>query len=184
MAKVRVAKNRRLRLPPEVMRALFLEGKIEMDVEVDALSDAIILRPAPLPARYRDDAWAYDAHHLQLLERAHRDSREGRIRQLSWTRTRRRRTPDRVAYDFKSLDATETFVESYSSPTMSAPDRSLIMQALQGLDRKEHVPAMQVHQLVADPFDAWVASAGRALRITFERLDEGRDRLLTCVKIR
>ncbi len=184
MARVTVAKSRRVQLPAEVMRALFLEGEVEMDVEVDPLGDAIILRPTPLPERFRDDAWAYDARHLEMLERAHKDSAEGRIRQLSWTRSKRRRTPDHVAYDFVSLDATETFVESYSSSGMSAPDRSLIMHALQELDRKQHVPSMQVHRLVADPFDAWVASAGRALRITFERLDEERERLLTCVKIR
>ena len=70
----------RLTLPTEVRRALGLEGETEMEVEVDAANDAVILRPAVVLRR--EDAWAYTSEHRELLVRAHDDSRAGRVRQL------------------------------------------------------------------------------------------------------
>ena len=42
---------------------------------------AVVLKPALVIPE--EDAWAYTPKHRALLERAHRDSREGRVRQLS-----------------------------------------------------------------------------------------------------
>ena len=71
----------RLTLPAEVRRALGLEGETELEVEVDPGNEEIILRPAVLLRR--EDAWAYTSEHRELLSRAHADSREGRIHQMS-----------------------------------------------------------------------------------------------------
>lgn len=50
-------------------------------VEVDPEDDPTTLRPAGTVRR--EDAWAYTAEHRKLLERAHADSREGRVRIVS-----------------------------------------------------------------------------------------------------
>lgn len=81
MKTVTVSSSGRLTLPTEVRRLIGLEGETEMEVEVDEASDAVILRPAVLLRR--EDAWAYTPEHRDLLARAHRDSREGRVRELS-----------------------------------------------------------------------------------------------------
>lgn len=80
MKTVTVSGSGRLTLPTEVRRALGLQGETEMEVEVDADNDAVILRPAVLLRR--EDAWAYTPEHRDLLARAHDDSRAGRVRQL------------------------------------------------------------------------------------------------------
>ena len=43
--------------------------------------DALVLRLAVVIPR--EDAWAYTPEHLELVERARRDAREGRVRQLA-----------------------------------------------------------------------------------------------------
>ncbi|MCL5948785.1 MAG: AbrB/MazE/SpoVT family DNA-binding domain-containing protein [Actinobacteria bacterium] len=71
----------RMTLPAPIRHALGLEGETEMEVEIDTDHDAIILRPAVVLRR--EDAWAYTPEHRALLERAHGDSRAGRVRSLS-----------------------------------------------------------------------------------------------------
>ena len=69
----------RLTLPAAARRRLGVEGGVQFEVE--ATEQAIILRP--VGAQPRDDAWAsYTAEQRRLLQRAHRDSREGRVMQL------------------------------------------------------------------------------------------------------
>ncbi len=69
----------RVTIPAAVRRELGVEGEAQFEVEVDR--EAVVLRPAlVLP---REDAWAYTPEHRRLLARAHRDSREGRVRRLS-----------------------------------------------------------------------------------------------------
>lgn len=48
---------------------------------MDADQDALILRRVVYLRR--EDAWAYTSEHRELLEQAHRDSREGRVERLS-----------------------------------------------------------------------------------------------------
>lgn len=70
----------RVTLPADARRRLGLQGPAELEVEVVEAQDALILRP--VVALRREDAWAYEPEHRDLLERAHRDSREGRVREL------------------------------------------------------------------------------------------------------
>ena len=79
MKTVAVSESGRLTLPVEVRRQLGLEGETEVEIEVDG--DAIILRPAIVLRR--EDAWAYTPEHRTLLSRAHADSSEGRVQQLT-----------------------------------------------------------------------------------------------------
>ena len=71
----------RITLPADARRRLGVEGPAEFEVEVDEAQDALILRP--VVALRREDAWAYTPEHRALLERGHRDSREGRVRELT-----------------------------------------------------------------------------------------------------
>ncbi len=75
-----VMRGGRLTVPKEVRRALGLDPDGEFEVEVDREDDALVLRPAVVLRR--EDAWAYTAEHRGLLERAHDDSRQGRVRSL------------------------------------------------------------------------------------------------------
>jgi bifunctional DNA-binding transcriptional regulator/antitoxin component of YhaV-PrlF toxin-antitoxin module len=76
-----MSRDGRLTLPAEARRLLQLHGETEFEIEVDESTDAIILRPAIVLRR--EDAWAYTPEHRELLRRAHRDSREGHVRQLA-----------------------------------------------------------------------------------------------------
>lgn len=69
----------RLTLPASARRSLGLEG--EADFQVDLDRHAVVLRPAVVMTM--EDAWAYTPGHRRLLERAHKDSREGRVRELT-----------------------------------------------------------------------------------------------------
>jgi bifunctional DNA-binding transcriptional regulator/antitoxin component of YhaV-PrlF toxin-antitoxin module len=69
----------RLTLPVAARRELGVEGEAQFELEVR--EDALVLRPAVVLAR--EDAWAYTPEHRDLLERAHRDSRDGRVRQFT-----------------------------------------------------------------------------------------------------
>lgn len=71
----------RITLPVEARRQLGVDGPVEFEIEVDEVHDALILRP--VVALRREDAWAYTSDHRALLERAHRDSREGRVHELT-----------------------------------------------------------------------------------------------------
>jgi bifunctional DNA-binding transcriptional regulator/antitoxin component of YhaV-PrlF toxin-antitoxin module len=68
-----------LTIPAEVRTTFGIEGAGQFELEL--AGDAIVLRPTA--AQPDDDAWAYTPAHRALLERAHRDSREGRVHQLS-----------------------------------------------------------------------------------------------------
>jgi len=71
----------RLTVPADARRELGIEGEAEFELEVDREHDALILRPAVVLRR--QDTWAYTPEHRELLERAHGDSREGRVREMS-----------------------------------------------------------------------------------------------------
>lgn len=78
---VSMSESGRLTVPADARRELGIEGEAEFELEVDQEHDAIILRPAVVLRR--EDAWAYTPQHRELLARAHRDSREGRVRKTS-----------------------------------------------------------------------------------------------------
>ena len=87
MKTVSMSASGRLTLPADARRALGLEGETEFEVEVDDENDAVILRPAALLRR--EDAWAYTPEHRELLDRAHDDSRDGRVRTVTEDELRR-----------------------------------------------------------------------------------------------
>lgn len=68
-----------LTVPASVRHELGLEGDTQFEAEV--VEGRLILRPVVMLSP--DDAWAYTPEHRQLLEQAHRDSREGRVRQMT-----------------------------------------------------------------------------------------------------
>lgn len=81
---------------------------------------------------------------------------------------------------YATLDFTETFLETYASRDFSVAERKQFRKALRLLDENEQYPSLRVHTLKGDREGAWSASASVDLRMTFERLDGGRTRLLTC----
>lgn len=83
---------------------------------------------------------------------------------------------------YRTLDFTETFLELFAGRDFTAADRNAFLKALRLLDAGERHPSLRVHQLKGDREGSWSASASDRLRITFERLDGGRKRLLTCSK--
>lgn len=83
---------------------------------------------------------------------------------------------------YRTLDFTQTFLETFASKDFSASDRAAMLKALSRLDENERHPSLRVHKLEGDRAGSWSASASTVLRLTFERLDGGRKRLLTCSK--
>ena len=85
-----------------------------------------------------------------------------------------------MARPYRTLDFTETFLQTFVGREYSAADRRFIIKALRLLDENERHPSLRVHQLHGDREASWSASASDSLRITFERHEGGRKRLLTC----
>ena len=81
---------------------------------------------------------------------------------------------------YRSLDFTETFLATFAGRDFSSAERRLILKALRLLDDNERHPSLRVHQLHGDREGSWSAPASAELRVTFERHDGGRKRLLTC----
>lgn len=69
----------RVTIPAAARRELGVEGEAQFEVGVEG--ESIVLRPAVVMTR--DDAWAYTPEHRRVLAKAHRDSREGRVRRLT-----------------------------------------------------------------------------------------------------
>ncbi len=85
-----------------------------------------------------------------------------------------------MAGGYGSREFTEEFLDSYSSRDFTPADRRLFKKALRLLDENERHPSLRVHALQGSLEGIWSASASQALRITFQRVEGGRKRLLTC----
>lgn len=81
---------------------------------------------------------------------------------------------------YRSLDFTQTFLGSFASKDFSAAEKSAFLKALRLLDDDETHPSLRIHKLQGDRRGAWSASATMKLRLTFERLPDGKKRMLTC----
>jgi hypothetical protein len=81
-----------------------------------------------------------------------------------------------------TLVSTTEFLESLIDRGFSASDQRALLRALARLDANERHPSLRVHQLQGDRAGQWSASASDSLRIVFERLPDGRKRLLECSK--
>lgn len=82
--------------------------------------------------------------------------------------------------DYATLVITSEFIESYGAREFSYAERQRFRRALQLLDTNERHPSLRIHQLQGDQAGIWSASASDELRVTFERLPDGKKRLLIC----
>ncbi len=82
--------------------------------------------------------------------------------------------------EYLSLDFTDTFLETFASKDFRTAERKSFLKALRLLDSNEKHPSLRVHRLEGDREGSWSASASDVLRMTFERLEGGRKRMLTC----
>ena len=83
---------------------------------------------------------------------------------------------------YRTLDFTETFLLTFTAKDFSPAERRAFIKALRLLDEDEKHRSLRVHQLRGDREGSWSASASSSLRMTFERLPDGRKRMLTCSK--
>ena len=85
-----------------------------------------------------------------------------------------------MAGPFRTLDFTDTFLETFGSKDFNAGERKAIRKALRLLDSDERQPSLRVHQLQGDLTGLWSASASDVLRLTFIRTAQGRKTLVSC----
>ena len=82
--------------------------------------------------------------------------------------------------NYRTLDFTDTFLATFADKDFTATDRKAFLKALKLLDDNERHRSLRVHQLKGDREGSWSVSATDVLRMTFERLGDGRKRMLTC----
>lgn len=75
-----------------------------------------------------------------------------------------------------NLEFTTDFLAAFQR--LSTTDQGRISRALELLDQNERHPSLKVHQLKGQQAGVWVAYASKSLRITFERIEGSRKRLL------
>jgi hypothetical protein len=80
--------------------------------------------------------------------------------------------------DLPSLILTLEFLEALTH--LARADQRRVLRALVLLATDERHPSLRVHGLQGKHDGQWSAAASDALRITFERLDEGHKRILSC----
>jgi mRNA-degrading endonuclease YafQ of YafQ-DinJ toxin-antitoxin module len=83
---------------------------------------------------------------------------------------------------FRSLDFTDTFLETFGSKDFTAAERKAIRKALRLLDTDERHRSLRVHQLQGDLAGLWSASASDVLRLTFVRTAQGRKTMVSCTR--
>ncbi|HEY2958021.1 MAG TPA: Killer protein [Actinomycetota bacterium] len=83
---------------------------------------------------------------------------------------------------FRTLNFTETFLESFGSRRFEAADRAAIRKALRLLDSDEQHPSLRVHELQGDLAGLWSVSASSSLRLTFVRAGQGRKTMVSCTR--
>ena len=82
---------------------------------------------------------------------------------------------------YQTLELGDEFMESLIGRDFNYAERRRFVRALWLLDDDdERHPSLRVHQLSGDLAGQWSASASDVLRLTFERLPNGRKRLLSC----
>ena len=83
---------------------------------------------------------------------------------------------------YATLVFTSEFMDDLVTTKFSETDQQRIVRALKLLDMNEQHPSLRVHQLKGNLDHVWSVSASTVLRITFERLDGGKKRLLRCTR--
>ncbi len=82
--------------------------------------------------------------------------------------------------EYRSVELTPDFLDSLLSAQFRDSDRRRFARALLLLDEDERHPSLRVHALQGNLLGLWSASASDALRMTFERLPNGRKRMRIC----
>ena len=174
----------RLTLPVEAREALGIQGETQFQVEV--VPGGLLLREAiTVPS---EDAWAYTPEYRAHVEQARRDHAEGRTRTMTVEELERlAKIPPTQGVSPRSqplrkLIFTDIFLADFAGPKspFSAAERKKFIKALQLLDSDERHPLLNVHQLSGDRRGQWAAKADDELRLTFERLADGRKLMLSC----
>jgi hypothetical protein len=81
---------------------------------------------------------------------------------------------------YRTLVMTPDFLEALVNGGFGVADQRRILRALRLLDADEQHPSLRVHKLEGKLSGRWSASASDELRITFQRLEGGRKRLIDC----
>ena len=81
---------------------------------------------------------------------------------------------------YQSLQFTREFMQNTIGGEFTISERRRFLRAMELLDANEQHPSLRVHQLRGKMKGVWSASASDELRITFQRLEEGRKLLLAC----
>ena len=79
---------------------------------------------------------------------------------------------------FATLEFSTDFFEAYAR--LGAEQRRAILKALALLDTDERHPSLRVHPLHGELTGIWAVRASRNLRITFERLANGKKAIASC----
>ena len=79
---------------------------------------------------------------------------------------------------YRTIEITRTFLETLCRRELSAAERRQFLNALDRLHTDERQPSLRVHPLEGRLAGLWSASASRRCRMTFERAEGGRKRLL------
>jgi mRNA-degrading endonuclease YafQ of YafQ-DinJ toxin-antitoxin module len=82
--------------------------------------------------------------------------------------------------ELRTLTFTVRFFDTSSGKAFSDADRRRFRRALERLDRDVRHPSLRVHALQGSLTGLWSASASDELRLTFQRLEGGRKRLIEC----
>jgi mRNA-degrading endonuclease YafQ of YafQ-DinJ toxin-antitoxin module len=82
--------------------------------------------------------------------------------------------------EYRTLVFSDEFLLSFARRDFGETERRRFARALRLLDDNDRHPSLRVHELSGNLAGQWSASASDSLRITFERLHDGRKRLLTC----
>ncbi len=75
-----------------------------------------------------------------------------------------------------NLEFTTEFLATFQR--LSPTDQGRVSRALELLDQNERHPSLNIHQLKGQQAGVWTAYATKSLRITFERLEGSRKRLV------
>ena len=84
--------------------------------------------------------------------------------------------------DHPGLGRAGRVLETFASLDFGAQDRSVLLKALRLLDENERHQSLRVHAREGDRDGYSSAPASSVLRLTFERLEGGRKRLMTCIR--
>ena len=84
--------------------------------------------------------------------------------------------------EYRTVELTPDFLDSLLSSDFRDSDRRRFARALLLLDADERHPSLRVRALAGDLAGLWSASASDVLRMTFERLPNGRKRMRTCIR--